>query len=614
MRVKLNKAIKIFFGNSSLEMVYFEAIANALDAGASNIELYITAKDYSQPETLAITVEDNGAGFTDDRFEKFSNLFDVDESSHKGLGRLVFLCYFDKINITSFYYKNNQRSFEFSENFDGESLVSVLPSEHKTGTKLNMIGYTLTRVAQYSYLQPKYLKNRILEEFYSRLYQLKQLGEHTRINISSTINNINAVESLTTDEMPELKMMPIENVLELFEKMELHYRIEETPMEVSMVVTAISVDNRTYNIDIIAPENLPIGYRMVFLLYSNSFNGKVDVARQNLTLSENELLTIRKLFRDNIARLINDNLPQITKQNQERTQRLINQFPHLNGYFDLENIGYASQNDVLKKAQEKFFKAQRDILGASHLTEEQYKESLELSSRALTEYILFRQIIITRLKALSKDDLETDIHKLIVPMREHFDGENLMDDLYRNNVWVLDDKYMTYDTVLSDEEMSKVIDVITDGETKIDDDDRPDIALVFSGHPEQGKKVDVVIVELKRKGLSTENNSIVEIQLENRARKLMQYYDQNIQQIWFYGIVEFNEEFELHLASEYHQLYSNGKVYYKAKEVVLQKSPRIALPIGVYIMDFDAVVNDADARNSTFLNIIKHKFAKQQFN
>ncbi len=608
MRVKLNKAVKMFFGNSSLEMVYLEAIANALDAGARRIDIAISARDYSQPETLTFDIEDNGIGFTPERFEKFSNLFDVDESSHKGLGRLIYLCYFDNVIVSSIYNGFSKRIFEFSEGFDGESIVSVLPAEQNSGTKFSMSGYTLTRLAQFSYIQPKYLKNRILTEFYSRLYKFKQDGQLIEINITSTINNVSATETLSTDEIPILQMIPLENSLELFASMELHYRIEETQMEKSSVITAISVDNRTYNIDIIAAENMPIGYKMVFLLYSDSFNGRVDATRQNLTLEEVELQTVKKLFRDNVARIINENIPQITQQNQERKQRLINQFPHLNGYFDVDNIGYASQNDVLKKAQERFLKAQREILGATHLTDEQYKESLELSSRALTEYIMFRQIIINKLKSIDKHDLEEDIHKLIVPMREQFDGGNLMNDLYRNNIWVLDDKYMTYDTVLSDKEMSTVIDVITDGEAIVNDDDRPDITLVFSGNPNEGRKVDVVIIELKRKGLSTENNSIIEIQLENRARRLMHYFDHNIQQIWFYGIVEFNEEFELHLESEYHQLYSSGKVYYKPKEVVLQKNPRIAMPIGLYIMDFDAVVNDADARNSTFLNIIKSKF------
>lgn len=608
MRVKLSKAVKMFFGNSSLEMVYFEAIMNALDAGATKIDITISARDYTQPSTLSIDIEDNGAGFTNDRFEKFSRLFDVDESSHKGLGRLVYLCYFDNIHVSSYYENGYLRTFEFSEGFDGESVVTEGLTRKFSGTKLSMSGYTLSRLAQYNYVHPLYLKSKILSEFYSRLYKLKQEGEQIEISITSTIDSISDKQTLSTEEIPEFQRISIENTLELLSSMELCYNIEETPMEKSAFVTAISVDSRTYKVDIIAEENMPIGYNMVFLLYSDSFNGRVDVVRQNLTLSEAELQTIKKLFRDNVALIINERLPQISQRNREKKEQLINQFPHLNGFFETDIIGYASQNDVLKKAQERFFQAQRKILGASNLTEDEFVESMELSSRALAEYIVFRQIIINKLKAIDRADVEADIHNLIVPMREQFSGGNLQDDLYRNNIWVLDDKFMTYDTLLSDEEMSRVIEVITSGEVIEKDDDRPDIALVFSGNPNGGQMVDVVIVELKRKGLSTEYNSIVEIQLENRARKLMRYYKNKIQRIWFYGIVDFTEEYELHLEASYHQLYSNGKIYYKPQEVVLQKNPRYSVPIGIYIMDYDAVVNDADVRNSTFLNILKNKF------
>jgi hypothetical protein len=154
MRVKLNKAVKMFFANSSLEMVYIEAIANALDAGAKNISINISARDYSQAETLAINIEDDGAGFTDDRFAKFSNLFDVDESSHKGLGRLVYLCYFDNVSVSSYYNGFNQRNIKFSEDFDGDSIVTKHQTERNSGTKFSMSGYTLTKLAQYSYVLP----------------------------------------------------------------------------------------------------------------------------------------------------------------------------------------------------------------------------------------------------------------------------------------------------------------------------------------------------------------------------------------------------------------------------------------------------------------------------
>jgi uncharacterized protein (UPF0332 family) len=611
MRVKLNRAVKVFFGNSSLEMVYFEAIANALDAGATKIDIAISIQDYSRPETLVLTIKDNGVGFTDERFGKFSNLFDVEDSKHKGLGRLIYLCYFEKTLITSNYNDYFCRMFEFSDTFNEESNVTKNNNKSSSGTTLSMSGYILRKIAKNDYLQPQYLKNSILNKFYSRLYKLKQSETKIEISISLTIDKISATATLTTEEIPNLTLVKVEHSLDFFSNVELFYHIEETPMQISSVITAISVDDRTYPIDIIAQENMPIGYQMVFLLFSDYFNGKVDASRE--TSSIPELEQVKKLFRDNITKIINEELPQITQRNQEKEQRLINLFPHLNGYFEVETIGYTSQEDILKKAQEKFFRAQRDILRVSHLTDEQLEQSLEMASRTLTEYILFRQNLINKLKTVNRKDRESVIHKLIIPMREQFEKANFENDLYRNNVWVLDDKYMTYDTILSDTEMSEVIKVITEGEIIEEDNDRPDIAMIFSGNPcdeNKSKKVDVVIVELKRKGLSVENNSIVEIQLEKRARKLLQFYKNKIQQIWFYGIVEFNEDYELHLEADYHRLYSNGKIYYRNKEIVLQTNPRISIPVGVFIMDFDAVINDADARNSTFLNIIKSKFSK----
>ncbi|GHT30355.1 ATPase [Bacteroidia bacterium] len=609
MRVKLSKAVKMFFGNSSLEMVYFEAIANALDAGATQIDIAISAQDYSQPETLTIEISDNGIGFTDERFQKFSNLFDVDDTTHKGLGRLVYLCYFEKTLVSSNYNDYFSRKFEFSDAFNEDSEIIKNENKSNNGTTLSMSGYTLERLRQHTYIQPTYLKGKILEKFYSRLFRLKQNNQQVEISISATVNKKTANAVLSTNDIPSFTFVPVEDKLDFFSKIEFYYNIEEASMEISSAITAISVDNRTYPIDIIAPENFPVGYKMVFLLFSDYFNGQVDAARETINMPELE--KVKKLFRKEIAKIIDKEVPQITQRNQERKQRLINRFPHLNGLFEIEGIGYTSEDELLKKAQEQFFRAQRKILGVSHLTDEQFKESLELSSRALTEYIMFRQITINKLKSYDKNNSEYDIHNLIVPRREQFDGSNLQNDLYRNNVWILDDKYMTYDTVLSEADMSKVISVITEGEVVEKDDDRPDIALIFSGNPndeDNNRKVDVVIVELKKKGLSTELNSVVEVQLENRARKLMQYYKNKIQQIWFYGIVEFNEEYELHLEADYHRLYSNGKVYYRNKEVVLQRSPRVSLPIGVFIMDFEAVVDDANARNSTFLNVIKSKF------
>ena len=69
MKVNLGQAVKMFFSNSSLEMVYFEAIANALDAEATDIKITIQAAGLSETNTLKIEISDNGVGFTDERYK-----------------------------------------------------------------------------------------------------------------------------------------------------------------------------------------------------------------------------------------------------------------------------------------------------------------------------------------------------------------------------------------------------------------------------------------------------------------------------------------------------------------------------------------------------------------
>ncbi|OJW80305.1 MAG: hypothetical protein BGO69_05605 [Bacteroidetes bacterium 46-16] len=611
MKVKLGQAVKMFFGNSSLEMVYIEAIANALDANANKIDVIISASAYNQPQSIEIAISDNGIGFTEERFNKFSKLFDVDESSHKGLGRLVYLCYFNKVNVISTFENTKQREFEFTEDFDEDSSTISIIESRATGTSLNMSGYTLTKLGKNSFIQAKYLKTRLLEEFYSRLYQLKSQDKEIDINITANVENTLQVETISNSDIPKFETVEVESSITLFDKFDLHYSIKEVSIEDTSFIAAVSVDNRTVKVDIISDENKPLGYSMVFLLYSDWFRGKVDPTRQNLTLSDADLQAIKTMFRKKVASIIEEKIPAITKRNTDTKNNLINTFPHLSGYFDNETIGYISRVDVLKKAQDQFFRAQKDLLEASSLSNEEYEKSLELSARALTEYVLFRQITIAALKKTTKDNSEAELHKLFATMRTKFSKDSLVNDLYRNNAWLLDDKYMTYETLLSDTEMTDLVSYITEGEGIERDADRPDIALVFSNDPNKSAYFDVVIVEIKKRGITLEENMKTVTQLEKRARKLMRYYNDKIQRIWYYGIIEFNEDVELHLSGEFKELYSAGKIYYKDTTVVISKNPEIRLPIGIYMWDIDAVVNDAESRNSSFLKLIKSKFIKE---
>jgi len=65
----------------------------------------------------------------------------------------------------------------------------------------------------------------------------------------------------------------------------------------------------------------------------------------------------------------------------------------------------------------------------------------------------------------------------------------------------------------------------------------------------------------------------------------------------------------LALASDFTALYSSGKLYYNQKDVAISLNPKITVPVSLFMWDIDAIINDADARNSTFLNFIKSKFS-----
>ncbi|MBO4333223.1 MAG: sensor histidine kinase [Paludibacteraceae bacterium] len=614
MEVNVQKAVKMFFSNSSFEMIYNEALANALDAGANEIRINISLPDPTQLQNLQLTISDNGVGFDDYRFGKFSKLFDVEEQSHKGLGRLVYLCYFERVYVESTYNEGTKkRTFTFDDRFNGENTVKDI-EPYPCGSSLTMQGFAGERLHRNDNINPNHIKSLLMENFYMRLYKKRLNDERIRVIIESHVGGSRIEAIVDTDDMPDFSILPLEHQLDLFNSIDLYYSVRETDEVGKKPITAIAVDDRCHQVPIIDDENLPAGYEMIFLLISESFQGAIDESRQNLTLSGNDLGNIKRLFREGIAHVINENFPRIAEANKEREESLKNTYPHLSGYFKTSDIGFSSRNDILKDAQEQFFRDQREILSATTLSDEQYEKSLTLAARSLAEYILFRQNVISKMKAFDKANLEADLHNLIAPKGSEFQEGELYKDLYRNNVWVLDDKFMSYCTVLSEAEMSKVIDVITHGEVKDSDDDRPDITLFFSNDPtKEDRMLDVVVVELKRLGIKAEQNSIIEFQLDTRTQRLAEYYGKRIQRMWFYGIVEFDERYETHLVNnEYAPLFSNGSIYFKSKTIYTDKSKSYGVIQNSYIMDFKALVEDANTRNETFLKILKHQFENPQ--
>ncbi|MDY0042985.1 MAG: hypothetical protein RBS57_21950, partial [Desulforhabdus sp.] len=289
------------------------------------------------------------------------------------------------------------------------------------------------------------------------------------------------------------------------------------------------------------------------------------------------------------------------------------QFPHLLGYFENDTVGLIDRDDALAIAQQRFFRVQKEILQCETLSEAAYEKSLELSSRTLTEYILYRDKMINRMKEMTADNAESDIHNLIAPRFEEFSQAAMPSEIYQNNAWLLDDKFMVFQTILSEKSMDALIKAIRLDEESVGDTGRPDIAMIFSADPAGTAGVDVVVVEIKKKTDEEKDNFYAVNQLLDRARKLVEHCP-SIQRVWYYAIMQVNEATAFRLRQfKWTPLFSKGQVYYQ--EFDTPHPDGRVVPTPTFVMSFDAIVADAECRNHTFLEILRDgmkKYAEDQ--
>ena len=627
MEIGITEAIQHFFSSPAFNLIYSEALANALDAGATNISININIESFKNVESLEIVIEDDGECFTERNFSKFSKLMSKDDNSHKGLGRLVYLKYFKTVEVESVFEKTNKRFFVFDNNFKGESLPESLDSEAESYTKLTFKNFANKQLNTYENIKASSIKEYLTAQFLPRLFSFKQQNKDFYIQISTNVSEENpemdlysSTQYIQNCDLPELEEKEITDAsLDIFnEPFKILYNItEEFSGKLS---TAICVDGRAIEIPLLKTEKIPHKIGGVFLLTSKFLDEKTNSDRQDLILEPSERRRIEQLFAENISEILNNKFPEIAERNKEVSQKLSSRYPHLEGYFSKKAICLLDEDKTLDDAQSKFFKAQKEILGASELNDDLYKKSFQLATRTLAEYILYRNIIIENIKNVTGEDKEAKIHNIITPMQTTLNSKDFINDIYTNNAWILDDKYMAYQSILSDKNIEELISSISEKEELQSDDLRPDLALVFSDDIEKAQHpVDVVIVELKKKGLGYLDNTRVIDQLEQRARRLLGLYPNKIQRMWFFGIVEFDKELKIKMQEGWTPIYSAGESYYRASYLVPVDKDMNPIgdkaPVSLTLISFDALWKDAKTRNDTFLTILKesiHKYANNE--
>lgn len=615
MDIETSGAIKLFFPNPSLALVYFEALANALDAGATEVSIDIDVQAYDKPDTLKITVTDNGDGFTDENFDRFKTLLKPRDKFHKGIGRLVFLNYFDRVEVISTRDKW-LRKFVFKEGFDGDAPLQGLGQVEEAKTTLTFTGFAGARVKSYDDLKPDAIKPLLIEQFLPTLDARKRDGKAFKISISLKTTESNTQKeffpheaTITPDDLPSMTKITIQDdSLDAISTIDMHYHVESVSGKGSLLI-AFSIDGRTIPVNLIPPSSFPSGYMGVFLFESEMFHSNADSSRQKLVLPDGmPEASLYRVLRRELGRVLAEKIPQIIEKNEKVKEKFEEQFPHLLGYFEEDTVGLIDRDDALTIAQQRFFRVQKEVLQCEKLTDAAYEKSLEMSSRTLTEYILYRDKIISRMKEMTADNAESEIHNLIVPRFKEFSQESMSSEIYQNNAWLLDDKFMVFRTILSEKRMDTVINAIRLDEEGVDDAGRPDIAMIFSADPDNAGAVDAVIVEIKKKTDDEKENQYAINQLLDRAVKLAAHCP-NIQRIWYYAVIQISDTMGTRLRQQnWAPLFSMGKLYYQ--EFRTERPDGTVVPTPTFVVSFDAIVADAESRNHTFLEILRSGMKK----
>ncbi|MCB4322561.1 ATP-binding protein [Alcaligenes sp. 13f] len=620
MDIETAGAIRLFFPNPSLTLVYFEALANALDAGATDVSIEIDVQGYDKPDTLKITVTDNGDGFNDENFDRFKTLLKPRDKFHKGIGRLVFLNYFDRVEVISMRDRW-QRKFVFKEGFDDNAPLQQLEQAQDAKTTLTFTGFSGSRVKSYDNLRPDAIKPLLIEQFLPTLDARKRDGKAFRIWINLKTTESNPQKeffphevTITPDDLPSMTKITIQdNSLDAFSTIDMHYHVEPVSGKGSLLV-AFNIDGRTIPVNLIPASSFPTGYMGVFLFESEMFHSNADSSRQKLIFPDGlQEASLYRVLRREVGKILADKIPKITEKNEKVKEKFEEQFPHLLGYFENDTVGLIDRDDALEIAQQKFFRAQKQVLQCETLTEAAYEKSLELSSRTLTEYILYRDKIIGRMKEMTADNAESEIHNLIVPRFKEFSKEAMPSEVYQNNAWLLDDKFMVFRTILSEQRMDTVVNAIRLDEESEKDAGRPDIAMIFSADPKDAGAVDVVVIEIKKKTDDEKENQYAINQLLDRAVKLTAHCP-NIQRVWYYAVIQISDTMGIRLRQQnWAPLFSMGKLYYQ--EFRTERPDGTVVPTPTFVVSFDAIVADAESRNHTFLEILRNgmrEYAAQQ--
>lgn len=615
----------------------FEAIINSLEANAKKVRVTIQQDptlfdDFSSIDSFSI--EDDGEGFTQKNIEAFSTLWTDNKRQIgcKGSGRFTWLSVFNIIQVDSFLADQNKHiHINFDLNFDGQIITDNVEVE-KNKTIITFSNVTdkfyhrnsdgKTKDKRFS-SDPQKIKQEILNYLLIKLFLLKKQNVDFEISISCKKSD--------KEDPIEVKINPSDIPNLDYEKFSIRSKVNDEEFLFQLYYLfkndgantkrlyfcSNSRATKEYDSDSLGfSSHLPNKDSFIMMLCSEYFDNKDNDSRNDFTelsflkyaTDEVQLLTndILSETRPVMQRIIRNKYPEIERINVEEENAAIEKNPHLIKYIkenkeivkSKESLTIAAQkkfNDEKIKVRNKIEQALTNNNVSPYEFEKTINEITDIAYYELGEYIVYRDTIIKALaKTMNTEAKEKVFHDMFMPMKTSNFNDSINDRLL-SNLWLLDDKYMTYLYASSDKSYKQIAKDLN--LEPVESLTRPDMCVFLSSNDDIKSK-DALIIEFKSAKADLDEKRKALSELPDNVMTLRKDVP-NIKTVWSYGITEIDESFEKSLVGQdCEPLFSNGesKVYYKYLKNANTH---------VYFIDYQSIIDDALSRNSTFIEILK---------
>ena len=618
LTVNISNYVKRLKNIDFLQPLY-EAIVNSIDANATMIKIKFFIDNDNETLVNGFSIVDNGDGFNNKNLDSFFEMMKMDKQKGKlGSGRFIWLKVFDTIKINS-KLQNMEVNINFVKDYNKIIEEEKFCKNNVNLTTISFENVTFEYIAKRPIYDIKKIQQSIFEQLLPKLLILKQENKFVTIELDEK-------QQITNKDLPKINQKNFIVKKGQYEaNFTLYYDINKDNRGlVSTYYVAHGRQVRKFTSEAKLPK-IPNKTSVIMFLTSDYFNEHIGDDRNDFDIdivntTESSPLSfsdINKKLVETINNILNNELPEIKRANIEAKQNAIKQVPHLAKYINYDKESIRSESEWLKYANEEFEKEEKKIkvdfkkiLNNKNIPNSEYNRIISDVKRIgeveLGRYIAYRQQIIQHLTNIERDSSTNEglLHDVFIEYlnktKKHDKNKNqTINNYIDTNLWIVDDKFMFYKNVFSDESIKKIKEKINK-ETEYYSLNKcePDITIFYS--KPNLNVMDVVVIEFKAISMTSDEARKKAISIEEINTNIGIIKDEikNINNFYGFVITRLDDKTsERLIKNDAQKLYSNGDIPYF---YIYNKNNNSH----TYIVDIRSLIQDANKRNQIFLDIL----------